>query len=750
MKKTIKRILMVGLSCSLLMGCAACGQGNGTDKGLMWDRTFTEEEFASPDYEYRPMPILNQNISDYLIDMAEQYGYGGVVTNVSFGDQNYLQNEEAVELFVDAVEYAINDLAIRVWIYDENGYPSGTCGGKVTRENPEYAAQGLVVRTYACQSGERAEIEIPYGHTLLSATAYKSSDIADGNFTAGKDISGYASDGVISWTSDLNAETMIILQLTKSYYEGTHGTANWYAKRKILDMLNPDATQSFIRSTYERYYELVGEYFGKGIEAFFTDEPALAGLYLDPPSFSVTVEDEPDENIPLYPTANWTEDFASVFAENRGYEIGDRMLYLFQGDSDEAKRFRWDYYQTITEMKSSSYEGQIADWCEEHDVAFSGHFFDEEYLYDHPYYNGNLMRSLSEQTIPGIDFLSNNMGVAVGWAATTGKFASSAAHFKGQNTVFCEISNDYDSVKADVYGKINTAGLLYAVGVNEFGSYFRLVGGSKMEEEDHILFANTLGRMGYLMKGSVQDSDVALYYPAEGLFAEAVIPSDGKKTSINSEATGISDNFTNIAKSMLTNQIGYEIFDSVNLLACETDGAELVTPSGMRFSTVVIPQTHALDAQVAEKLLAFAKAGGTVILQGDSSYLANKESEQAGLDEAMRELKTLSSCIVTDSSSAVANAILERGVQGVRLSTENANIVAGKFVNGSSTVVFPFVNTSGKTVSVVAELDEVGTEYKQWNPYTGSVSDISVNTSENSSQVMVSIPANRTVFITVS
>ena len=64
--------------------------------------------------------------------------------------------------------------------------------------------------------------------------------------------------------------------------------------------------------------------------------------------------------------------------------------------------------------------------------------------------------------------------------------------------------------------------------------------------------------------------------------------------------------------------------------------------------------------------------------------------------------------------------------------------------------MFPFVNTSGKTVSVVAELDEVGTEYKQWDPYTGSVSDISVNTSENSSQVMVSIPANRTVFITVS
>lgn len=129
MKKTIKRILMVGLSCSLLMGCAACGQGNGTDKGLMWDRTFTEEEFASPDYEYRPMPILNQNISDYLIDMAEQYGYGGVVTNVSFGDQNYLQNEEAVELFVDAVEYAINDLGIRVWFMTKT-VTARTCGRK--------------------------------------------------------------------------------------------------------------------------------------------------------------------------------------------------------------------------------------------------------------------------------------------------------------------------------------------------------------------------------------------------------------------------------------------------------------------------------------------------------------------------------------------------------------------------------------------------------------------------------------------
>ena len=39
------------------------------------------------------------------------------------------------------------------------------------------------------------------------------------------------------------------------------------------DILNPLAVSCFIRLTHEKYYEKLGEYFGKTIIGFFTDEP---------------------------------------------------------------------------------------------------------------------------------------------------------------------------------------------------------------------------------------------------------------------------------------------------------------------------------------------------------------------------------------------------------------------------------------------------------------------------------------------
>ena len=741
------KIVIAFCAASLTVGSfTSCRKTEGeTGTSLTDDKVPTEAEFRNPGLKYHPMPIVNTNVSDYLVDMAYEYGYGGLVTNISFGGKDYLYNEEATEMFVDSVRHAVDDLGMRIWIYDECGYPSGTAGGSVTSTNPEYAAQGLVVRTYHATKGSELTFEIPYKHTLLTVTAYRNEDLSSSPVNLNDRVSG----GNFAWTPS-DGNWLVVARYQKDFYEGTHGTGNWYSKRRILDMLNKDATAAFIESTYERYLSLVGGYFGNGIEAFFTDEPALAGLYIDPPSWSTAVDDLPDDQIPLYATANYSWNFEEEFLKRRGYSLGDKAVYLFSSDTDEAKRVRWDYYKTVDELKAEGYEGQISSWCENNGVSLSGHFFDEEDLYDHAYYNGNLLRSLANQTIPGIDFLSNNMSVAVGWAAVTPKFASSAAHYKNQNTVFCEISNDYDSVKADVYGMINTAGLLYACGINEFGSYFRLTGGNpKLTQEEHALLATTLGRMGYLLKNRIQQSDVALYYPSEGLFVQSVIPENGRKDSINLNARSISDNFTQIAKTLLTNQIGYEIFDSYNLVGCKVENGKLVTPSGMKFSTVILPSTPALEKGVAEKLIELVESGGKVFIQQTDGFLAETQSYQNELDAAVRRLSANGNVFAFSAVSEIVEKTDRLNGSGISFAMSNNGVIASKFVNSSDTDVFVFVNTTGRTANVVAETDVVGKDFRLWNPYDGTVSGISATVGEKTSKIMISIPANRTLFITV-
>lgn len=747
MKKLMK-IVCVCLTALMLFSCNQPGDPTPSDdmdnyKGLYYTRTFTKEGYQNPANIFKPLPIVNNAGGEYIVELAEDYGYGGIVTNIPFSDRNYLHNEEAVEMFMESVQYAVEN-GMRLWLYDENGYPSGTAGGKVTEDYPEYEAQGLVVQKHAATKGKKLTVEVPYKHVLLSATFYPT---AGGNalYSGGTDISASLTSGKLEYTPTANGE--VVCRYQKNYFEGTHATGNWYAIRKQLDMLNKDASDAFIESTYERYYDLVGEYFGDEIEAFFTDEPAMAGMYFDPPPFRVTVEDEPDENIPLLPTANYTWDMEEYFRQTRGYSLLDNAVYLFEGDSEVAQRVRWDFYKTLTELKSNNFEGNIAEWCAEHGVAFSGHFFDEENLYDHPYFNGNIMRSLSKQQIPGVDFLSNNMSVAVGWAAVTPKLASSAAHFNGENRVFVEISNDYDSNKADVYGKINTAALLYACGINEFCSYFRIFGSSSMEAHEHQLFSSSLGRMGYLLKGGVQTSKTALYYPAESLFVNAIIPENGRKDSINSTMHAISTNFTQIAKTMLTNQIGYEIFDSTNLTLSEVKDGHLVTPSGMQFKNIVVPTAYALEEGVAEKLIEAAEGGVNVVLQNVDNVLASSAQYQGTLNNLLASLKNKAT--VASAIDGILDAVKSFNTEGVTLLSKNATVIASEFAFKGGNKSYIFVNTTGAKQTVNAKIHSVGTKYKMWGVATEEVKAISANTDGEYSTIGVTIPANQAVIITV-
>ena len=64
-----------------------------------------------------------------------------MVCNVSF--RNYLNDADAWKLLVLAVAAARRS-GLRIWIYDEDGYPSGAAGTGVLAGRPELEAQELV------------------------------------------------------------------------------------------------------------------------------------------------------------------------------------------------------------------------------------------------------------------------------------------------------------------------------------------------------------------------------------------------------------------------------------------------------------------------------------------------------------------------------------------------------------------------------------------------------------------------------
>jgi hypothetical protein len=96
------------------------------------------------------------------IGSLAELGFGGIVTNVAWGD-DYTENSEAWALFRFALD-EIDRMGLRAWIYDERGYPSGGAGGLTLKSHPEYECRAIVKINAEVEAGETKTVELPYGH----------------------------------------------------------------------------------------------------------------------------------------------------------------------------------------------------------------------------------------------------------------------------------------------------------------------------------------------------------------------------------------------------------------------------------------------------------------------------------------------------------------------------------------------------------------------------------------------------------
>ena len=280
-------------------------------------------EFDHPSSEFSPMPFWFWNDTLTEEEIARQMrafkekGVDGFVIHPRLGldpDIPYMGGR-----WLYFVRYAVGlakELDMKVILYDEALYPSGSCCGQVVAENPDYAAKGLKMSS---------DSTLAEGERLIAQT------IRDG-------------------------QTVYFI-LTPS-----HGTIRgvYYGQDDgqpgappAADLLNPESVATFIRLTHQKYYDALSEYFGDTVIAIFTDEPCLLGRGSFPG---------------LIP---WTTDFLDDF-KALGYDESHLPALFVHEDGDEARVYD-DYQRLIFERMNRTYYGQIAAWCEGHGVLLSGH-----------------------------------------------------------------------------------------------------------------------------------------------------------------------------------------------------------------------------------------------------------------------------------------------------------------------------------------------------------------------------------------
>ncbi len=688
-------------------------------------------------------------VTDYLHMLIER-GFGGVVTNVSTrGD--YLRDEEEWQVF-SHVAAECERLGMRLWIYDERGYPSGAAGTLTLEENPDFEATGVVMVTEKVAPGASVTIPLPHGHMhFLYAALYPLRGEAEstaapvdlhlGIRPAPADLSPLAADAdgryipvattdcryateAITLQNPTNAPVLLCAFVQKRLYEGTHCVHNVFECRRYIDVTNPDAVAAFLRNTYGQYAAHLPDRFHGGtgnaavpvgqIEAFFTDEPSFMGCYINKGLYPHTVRHPYDESIPLYPVLSYGRDVAGTFANWYGYDLLPELVSVFLGDTRHAMQVREDYYTLLSDLYEDNFFGQISDWCARHNTNFSGHLLLEDTIKYHTVFEGNFFSLLRYMQYPGIDMLQSIPSVVRDYAFTP-KLVSSVARAYGHPHVMSEVSAHAQGGKVTHDQMYASLCAQYALGVDIFTYYY---GESFMDPETYTRYNTALARINAIMQGKTVP-DCLLYYPIE-TFRLHHRPSAAQYGTYTAVEDLCERELTATMNFLLDHQIDFDFIDGNTLNLSQGTNGTLCTPGGDSYDHLVVPPMEYTSAIMDT----FADIEDRVLFLFLSSSETDHDFTPATLDRALPSFF---------SDRAVIAEAPTHGLLRLLRDTDRGRTLL--LCNTNEHEVTTTLTVKGMTAPVL------------YDPMTDGVLSCAVKPAENAATVTVTLPALATYIL---
>lgn len=395
------------------------------------------EMFSDPPREFGVIPFWFWNDDLEEAELVRQLrlfheaGFGGVMPHARIGLSRrvgYL-TDEYFRLMRVVVDEAAR-LEMKVILYDEGSYPSGSANGAVVAENAEYASQSLrlwdrdfegpysgfwrpntgraLLDKHVCTVLGRVDDDEVVDPTTLRVLEPRDNtifrvDIGDGRWK-GMSVWNTASGGVIRGAFPES--------------EDAHATAP-----PAGDILNPEAVACFLRLTHDRYYETLKDHFGTTVIAMFTDEPNVSGRGASRRG-----------GRRAYP---YTPGFVAWLSERWGEDPSAWLPALWMDYGAETEAFRHRYDEAVqTRLQEVFYGGQAA-WCADHGIALTGHPAES-----------NELTALRLFQLPGQDmvwrYVEPNKPTALeGDHSVAAKAATSGARLSNRRRVLTEVCGAY-------------------------------------------------------------------------------------------------------------------------------------------------------------------------------------------------------------------------------------------------------------------------------------------------------------------
>ncbi|MFC5404754.1 glycosyl hydrolase [Cohnella soli] len=355
-----------------------------------------QKMFQQPSAEYRPAPLWVWNddmeparIREQLREFAG-HGFGGAFVHPRPGLVTEYLSDDWFSLWGEALAEA-ERLGLKLYIYDENSYPSGFAGGHVPSELPDCLANCVLFKELDLAAAQAlGTVSSPMlnrpGHPIRAFAVRPST--GGTKWEALHDVTHLPAS---EW--GLHGNRFWLFEL------GTPETNSWLGGFAYVDLLRPEVTERFLQTTHEAYRQRFGDRFGQSIPALFTDEPEISpgNLFQDGDRF--------------LPFSFW---FAAEFEHRNGYDLKDYLPCLFRdavvkGFPHDAQKVRYDYYSTMHHLWTENAVKPISAWCERHGIAYTGHYL--EHNWPHPFHRASpaVMSMYEYMHWPAIDMLMTKL-----------------------------------------------------------------------------------------------------------------------------------------------------------------------------------------------------------------------------------------------------------------------------------------------------------------------------------------------------
>ena len=309
--------------------------------------------------------------------------------------------------------------------------------------------------------------------------------------------------------------------------------------------------------------------------------------------------------------SDWTPQLLDAFQRTYGYDLRAHLPKLVVGDDEASRGVRHDWGQLLTERLESQFLGPLTQWAHEHDTRL------RVQTYGIP---------PARPSSAGLIDLPEGEGAQ--WRTITSvRWASSAAHVFGRPVTSSETwtwlhSPSFAATPLDIKAEADRhflQGVTQLIGhgwpntpagVDWPGARFYAAAVLSDANPWWIVMPEVsryLQRTSAMLRQGTAVNDVALYLPVSDAWSR-MQPGKVHLFEMLRDHVG-----TTLVSSLLDAGFTFDVVDDQRLhVDARVDGRELVIGKA-RYRAVVVPNAEIVPPQTMDLLVAFVRAGGTVV-----------------------------------------------------------------------------------------------------------------------------------------